>query len=185
MARVLEMVLKSFGELADRQVEYWRGVLDGLGESPRLFSETYRDGSATAVARAYRIPQTTVEGLRSLRSETGASLYMMLLTCFKVLFRQEASKDDVCIEARMGNRARPQLRRLVGPCANVALLRTDLGGDPTFRELLERVRGSIQLMVNPGGQLLGGLRSRARAALGSCTADFRHRWKGETPGRWR
>lgn len=133
----------AFRELAEGQVQYWRGALDGLGESPRLFAGSYRDGEATAVARAYTIPQTTVEGLRSLRSETGATLYMMLLASFKILFRQDVAESDVCVEARMANRARPEMRRLIGPCANVALLRTDLGGDPTFRELLQRVRGTV------------------------------------------
>ena len=132
-----------YRKLVEQQLSYWRRTLEGLDEAPRLLAEQFRNPQTGGGARRYVIPQDIVRGLRDLGSQSGASLFAIVLTCFKMLFHQYTNATDVCIEVLVANRSRPETRRLIAPCANAALLRTDLSGNPTFRELLHRVSTTV------------------------------------------
>jgi amino acid adenylation domain-containing protein len=121
---------------------YWRGVLDGARavlelptDRPRPAMQSYRGANERrAVDAAF------VQGLRELARREGVTFYMLLLAAYDVLLARISGQDDVLVGTVVANRSRPELDGLVGFFANTLVLRTDLSGDPTFRELLGRVK---------------------------------------------
>ena len=65
---------------------------------------------------------------------------MTLLTAFQVLLYRYTGQEDVCVGAPIANRNRAELEALIGVFINTIVVRTDLAGEPTFRELLHRVK---------------------------------------------
>src|SRR5262249_6522462 len=70
----------------------------------------------------------------------GVTLFMMLLAAFKVLLYRYSGQEDIIVGTAIANRNSIELENLIGFFVNTLPLRTDLSGDPTFRELLARVR---------------------------------------------
>ncbi len=129
------------GEVLARQLAYWRRKLAG---APRLRLPTDRPRSAVQTARGATLPlrlaAPLVAALRAVCGQEGATLFMGLLAGFKVLLRASTGQDDVVVGSDIANRGRRELEGLIGFFVNSLVLRTDLGGDPTFRGLLARVR---------------------------------------------
>lgn len=131
------------GEVLERHVRYWKGQLGGVlptldlpTDRPRPPIQTYRGGSLTRV-----MPERLVDGLTALGREENATLFMALLAAFSgLLYRYSGQEDDIIVGAPIANRNKPEIESIVGFFVNVLSLRADLGGDPTFRELLTRVR---------------------------------------------
>src|SRR5262249_52107536 len=82
----------------------------------------------------------TAEGLRALARDGGATLSMTLLAAFAVVLGRYSDTADVPVGTPVANRNRAELEGLIGFFVNTLVLRTDLSGDPTFTELLGRVR---------------------------------------------
>ncbi len=80
------------------------------------------------------------ESLTALSRREGATLFMTLLAAFKALLYRYTGQRDIVIGTPVANRNREELEELIGFFVNTLALRTDFSGDPTFRELLERVR---------------------------------------------
>ena len=133
----------SYRQLAETQLRYWTQTLRGLGDSPRLLGERRISPGSSCPVRWFALPPGVIVGLRALRAKTGASLFVIALACLKVLIRRYTGSDDVFVQAPMAYRMRSETRRLIGPCYNFALLRSDLAGDPTLGELLESVRVAV------------------------------------------
>ena len=72
--------------------------------------------------------------------QEGATLFMTLLAAFKVLLHRYTSQDDLVVGTPIANRNRLETEGLIGFFVNALVLRTDLSGNPSFRELLRRVR---------------------------------------------
>ena len=130
------------GEVLEKQLHYWREQLQG---APALL-ELPADHSRPAVQshRGAHYPVTfsneLLEGLKELSRREGVTLYMTLLAAFKTLLFRHTNQDDVVVGSPIANRNRTELEGLIGYFANTIALRTDLSGNPTFRELLARVR---------------------------------------------
>ncbi|HEX6864210.1 MAG TPA: condensation domain-containing protein, partial [Thermoanaerobaculia bacterium] len=131
----------SGAELA-RQVAYWRErlgddppALDLPLDRPRPALQTYRGASATLV-----LPPDLAEGLRRTGLASRASLFMTLLAGFEVLLSRQSGQDDVLVGTPVAGRVRADVEDLIGFFLNTLVLRTDLSGHPTFRELLRRIR---------------------------------------------
>ncbi|HEX2202177.1 MAG TPA: amino acid adenylation domain-containing protein, partial [Longimicrobium sp.] len=130
------------GEALERQLAYWKGRLTGAPallelptDRPRPAVQTYR-GAEEAV----ELPAGLLERLETLGRGEGATLYMVLLGAFQLLLSKYAGTDDVVVGSPMAGRTRGEVEGLIGFFVNTLVLRTDLSGDPTFRELLGRVR---------------------------------------------
>ncbi len=129
------------GEVLAREIGYWNGKLSGIpfldirGDRPRppvqTFNGAYED---------FQIPPAVSRGLEALTQGEGASLFMGLLTGYKILFQRYTQQDDFGVGALIANRTRAEVEGLIGFFVNNLALRTDLAGAPTARELLQRVR---------------------------------------------
>jgi amino acid adenylation domain-containing protein len=139
------------GELA-RQLDYWRRQLADLPtlelptDRPRPLRPTYR-----AAASRFAVPPQVGERLAVLGRGEGATPFMTLLAAWSALLGRLAGEDDVAVGSAVAGRVRTELESLIGCFANTLVMRVDLGpdafapgsqegGDPTFRQLLARVR---------------------------------------------
>ncbi|WNG47516.1 amino acid adenylation domain-containing protein [Archangium minus] len=134
--------LEREGPALRRQLDYWKARLTGAPEvlelptdRPRPAVQTFR-GTTLPV----ELPAALVEELKALGRREGATLYMVLLAAFQTLLHRYSGQDDVCVGSPSAGRGRAELESLIGFFLNTLVLRTDLSGNPTFRELLGRVR---------------------------------------------
>jgi non-ribosomal peptide synthetase component F len=132
------------GEVLDAQLGYWRHRLAGAPPLLRLPVDRPRPPvqGTRGATRAWRLPAAAAHSLRALCRAEGATLFMGLLAAFKALLRAVCGQDDVVVGTDVANRGRREVEGLIGFFVNSLVLRTGLGGDPTFRELLGRVRAT-------------------------------------------
>src|SRR6185312_14187450 len=90
--------------------------------------------------RSMTVPRATLDAVRSLGREEGATLYMALLAAFQVLLHRYSGQDDFAVGSNVAGRPRPELEDLIGFFTNTLVLRVNLSGDPGFREVLRRAR---------------------------------------------
>lgn len=131
------------GGLYDEQLAYWRGQLAGapaLLELPTDFPRP-KARSHRGAAERLLIPKQVMDGLLALGKQESATLFMTLLAGFQLLLSRYSGQDDIVVGTPIANRTRSELEHLIGFFVNTLALRTDLSGDPSFRELLRRVRG--------------------------------------------
>src|SRR5215467_539763 len=128
------------GKTLENQLSYWKQQLAGAPASldlpidrPRPAIQSYHGANAFLHLR----PVLT-EGLQTLSRQEGVTLFMTLLAAFQVLLSRYSGHEDVVVGMPMANRGRPELEGLIGFFANTLALRTNLSGNPTFREVLER-----------------------------------------------
>ena len=95
----------------------------------------YRGGSVP-----FTVPAEVTDGLRVVARAQQATLFMVLLAGFKAVLARYAGTQDVVVGAPIAGRVRPEVEQLIGFFVNTLVLRTDCSGDPTFGELLGRVR---------------------------------------------
>jgi non-ribosomal peptide synthetase component F len=86
------------------------------------------------------LPEELSAALKTFSWHEGSTLFMTLLAAFKVLLYGYTGQEDLCIGTLVANRNRQEVEGLIGLFVNTVLLRTNLGGNPTFREVLRRVR---------------------------------------------
>jgi amino acid adenylation domain-containing protein len=123
-------------------VDYWREALrdappplELLADRPRRPSRALRRGAShTAV-----LSRSLADALESLAARQDATLYMVLLAAFQLLLMRHSGAADVVVGTPVAGRARAGLDGVIGLFSNIVPLRVDVGGDPTFRELLARV----------------------------------------------
>ncbi len=128
-------------DLLDAALECWRERLAGL-EPLELHTDHPRPavpGSAGARARRH-VPAGTLAALHRLAEAHDATLFMVVAAALTAVLHRYTGQSDVALGAAVANRARPELEQLAGFFVNTVVLRTDLAGDPTFAELLARVR---------------------------------------------
>jgi amino acid adenylation domain-containing protein len=130
------------GAVLDAQMAYWRTHLAGAPpmlklptDRPRPRVQSFRGGRVT---RTWAAPLAT--GVRELSRREGVTLFMTLLAGFQALLARYTGERDICVGTPIANRTRVEVEGLIGFVINTLVLRTDLSGDPTFRELLRRVR---------------------------------------------
>ncbi|HEU0077840.1 MAG TPA: condensation domain-containing protein, partial [Longimicrobiaceae bacterium] len=130
------------GETLERQVGFWKDTLAGIPpllevpvDHPRRVGQSARAG-----LHAFALPPGAARGLRELARREGATLFMTLLAGWQALLGRWAGQDDVVVGSPIAGRNRREVEGLIGFFVNMLVLRADLGGDPTWRELLGRVR---------------------------------------------
>ncbi|HEV2145827.1 MAG TPA: amino acid adenylation domain-containing protein [Longimicrobiaceae bacterium] len=130
------------GEVLEAQLAFWREELSG---APSLLElPTDRPRTRAPDARGERAPfglsAEVTSGLRALSVREGATLFMTLLAGWQLLLSQYAGVEEVCVGTPVAGRTRLETEGLIGLFINTLVVRTELSGAPTFRELLGRVR---------------------------------------------
>ncbi len=131
------------GELLKTQLNYWKQQLSG--DLPILQLPTDRPrptvASFTGTKQYFTFSKTLTEALNKLSQQEEVTLYMTLLAAFNTLLYRYTEQDDILVGSSIANRNRAELEGLLGLFVNTLVLRNDLSGNPSFRELLSRVRG--------------------------------------------
>lgn len=132
------------GDILDKQQAHWREQLATPYrplplplDRPRPEKETFHGNT---IKLRYTPQQTTA--LKKLSQQNGTTLFVTLLTAFQALLAGYSNRQDIIVFTT-GGLNRPELKKLVGLFGNPLPLRTDLSGQPTFRELSGRVRQTI------------------------------------------
>ena len=134
------------GETLDRQIDYWRSKLEGLGDLLDLPTDRTRPAvqSFRGAGLPVRLGVDLVSRLQRLVRAGDATLFMTLLAGFQALLGRYARAHDVAVGSPIANRNRAELEPLIGMFVNTLVLRIDLTprdrGPLTFAALLERVR---------------------------------------------
>ena len=129
------------GETLAAQLDYWKRQLAG---APPLDLPTDHARPALPAYRgateAFTLPPGLFEALERLSRREGATAFMTLVAAFQLLLARYSGQDDISIGTPVANRSTAEVEGLIGFFVNTLVLRTDLSGDPTFAELLKRVR---------------------------------------------
>ncbi|HEX2188170.1 MAG TPA: amino acid adenylation domain-containing protein, partial [Longimicrobiaceae bacterium] len=124
------------------QLAWWRERLAGAPPLLELPADRLRPRvpSFRGEQASARVPAGLADALRVLGREEGATLFMTVLAAFQALLCRWSGQEDVVVGAPVAGRARSETDGLVGCFINTLALRTDLSGDPAFREILGRAR---------------------------------------------
>ncbi len=129
------------GERWETQLSYWKKQLSNLQpfelptDHPRPSVQTFHGAH-----HSLSLSKDLVERLKKLSAQENASLYMAFLAAFKTLLLRYSGQEDIAIGSPVANRDRLEWEGIIGTFINILVLRTDLSGNPTFREVLQRVR---------------------------------------------
>jgi hypothetical protein len=125
-----------------RQINFWKKALEGMPEELMLPADrvrpavmSYRGGTV-----GLEVDAELHRGLLALSRRSGASLFMVLQAGLAALLSRLGAGEDIPIGTVVAGRSEAELEELVGFFVNTLVLRTDVSGDPTFTELVERVR---------------------------------------------
>jgi amino acid adenylation domain-containing protein len=125
-----------------RQLEFWRGALEGAPPLLELPVDRARPAvpSHGGALVPFSVDAATHEGLLGIAHEGGATLFMVVQAALAVTLSGLGAGRDLPIGTTTAGRSDEALHDLIGFFVNTVVLRTDTGGDPTFAELVERVR---------------------------------------------
>lgn len=162
------------GSAIHRQIEFWRNTLSG---APAEIDLPFDHAAPTVASYAgdsipLRLPQPLHQRLVALARESQASLFMVLQAALATLLSRMGAGEDIPIGTPVAGRSDHVLDELIGCFVNTLVLRTDVSGEITFKQLVERVRGTnIAAYANQDVpferlvEILNPPRSRARHAL--------------------
>jgi acyl carrier protein len=130
------------GDAIAGHLQYWKEQLHG---APRLLElPTDRPRPRIQNFRGARLSFTLdkplIDGLTSVGRQESCTLFMVLLAGFQTLLARRSGSEDIVIGSPIANRNRHEVEPLIGSFMNTLALRGDLSGDPTFLELLQRIR---------------------------------------------
>ncbi|MFN8596434.1 MAG: amino acid adenylation domain-containing protein [Anaerolineae bacterium] len=130
------------GEVLDQQLTYWKEQLANC--PPRLELPADRPRPATQTTHGaqvlFAVPPSVRDKLLQLSQQNDSTLFMTLLAAFQVLLYRYTGQDDLCVGTPVANRQRTETEPLIGFFVNTLVIRGDLSGQPSFRDLLQRVR---------------------------------------------
>jgi len=132
------------GAVLEEQLGYWKRKLEGAPALLDLPTDHPRPPSPSpeGAFQAITLAPAASERLKALSQREGATLFMVLLSAFKLLLHRYTGQHDIVVGSPVAGRTRAEVEGLIGFFINTLALRTDLSGDPTFPELVGRVRAT-------------------------------------------
>ncbi|MFZ2009516.1 MAG: amino acid adenylation domain-containing protein [Candidatus Sulfotelmatobacter sp.] len=130
------------GDVLDRHVSYWRERLAGIPAVLELPTDRPRPPvqGFRGARESFVLSKSLSESLKELSEREGATPFETLLAAFQTLLSRYTGQTDIVVGAIVPGREGVGADRLIGLFAHTVLIRTDVESDPTFRELLRRVR---------------------------------------------
>ena len=130
------------GDVLQSQLDYWRRQLDGAPPvlelpiaRPRVAVQTFR-----GARESHLLPSSMSIAIDKLSRQEGVTPFMVLLAAFQILLSRYTGQHDIVVGTPIAGRGRIEIEELIGFFVNTLVLRTDLSGNPSFAELLRRVR---------------------------------------------
>jgi amino acid adenylation domain-containing protein len=129
-------------EILDEHLAYWRHQLAGIPDMLQLPTDHLRQAAISSQSSMCQIvlPCTLIQALQQLSQQQAVNLDMILVAAFQTLLYRYTGQEDVVIGTVTPARLRAETEEMIGACENMLVLRTDLSGQPSFAQLLERVR---------------------------------------------
>lgn len=130
------------GKRLQEQLTYWKQQLSGELPVLELSTDYPRPPvqSFRGARQSFAFPKVLSDALKRLSQQEGVTLFMTLLAAFNALLHHYTDRNDLIVGTDIANRSRAELKNAIGFFVNQLVLRTNLSGNPTFRELLGRVR---------------------------------------------
>ncbi len=126
----------------ERQLNYWKQKLSGAPallefptQRPRPARQSHRGQTL-----GFAFSRALLERLHGLCRAEGVTLFMLLMSAFQVMLCRYTGQEDLVVGSLIANRTHVEIENLLGFFVNTLIMRTDLSGKPTFREVLKRVR---------------------------------------------
>ncbi|MDF5723371.1 MAG: amino acid adenylation domain-containing protein [Rhizonema sp. PD37] len=130
------------GEILQRQLNYWQKQLAELPALLELPTDLPRPSVQSFKGRSIflELNQDLTQKLKRISQESGTTLFMTLLTAFTLLLSLYSRQEDIVVGSAIANRNHREIEPLIGFFVNTLALRTNLQGNPTFLQLLQRVK---------------------------------------------
>jgi acyl transferase domain-containing protein/acyl carrier protein len=130
------------GEVLEAQLSYWKKQLAGSPALLALPTDRPRPKvqNFAGASQSFSLPPSLIAALRRLSSQERVTMFMTLLAGFQALLHRYTGEDDIVVGSPVANRHRREIEPLIGFFVNPLVLRTDLSANPTFKDLLARVR---------------------------------------------
>jgi amino acid adenylation domain-containing protein len=130
------------GDLLETQLAYWKQQLAAAPAVLALPTDHSRPSvlAGPCARQTFLLPPSLAAALTSLGRQEHATLFMTLLAAFQTLLSRYTGQEDLCVGAPAADRRYTGTEQLIGCLVNTLVLRADLTGDPSFRELLRRLR---------------------------------------------
>ena len=130
------------GEVLAGEVAYWKGQLQGAPAVLELPTDRPRPAARSyeGAVEKFSLPEELSGKLKELSQREGVTLFMTLLAAFQVLLARYSGQKDVVVGTPIAGRTRTEGEAVIGLFVNTLALRVDVSGEPSFREVLARVR---------------------------------------------
>jgi len=130
------------GEMLNVQLSYWKNKLTGSPSILELPTDRPRPAVQTfhGAVEAFHFPKNLSDAVKILSTEHGCTLFMTLLTAFKIILFRHSGQEEILIGSPIAGRNREEIEGLIGFFANTLVLRSDLSGNPAFLDVLKQVK---------------------------------------------
>ncbi|MEH2438441.1 MAG: amino acid adenylation domain-containing protein [Nostoc sp.] len=130
------------GEILQTQLSYWKQQLEGMPPALQLPTDRPRPAVQTShgAQQSIQLSEAVIKELKAIARQQGITLFMLLLAAFQTFLYRYTGQDDIAIGTPIANRNREEVKGLIGFFVNTLVLRADMSGNPTFDELLTRVK---------------------------------------------
>jgi amino acid adenylation domain-containing protein len=130
------------GKFLEEQLEYWGKQLAGCPPALNLPTDFVRPAYQNYQGRTefFTLPTEIADGLNALSKQADVTLFMIFLSALQTLLARYSRQDDICVGTPIAGRNRAETEPLLGFFINTLVLRADLADNPTFQELLRRVK---------------------------------------------
>jgi len=129
------------GELLNKKIDYWKKKLEGVTplQLPADFARPVVQSTRGSVV-SFKVENDLLAKLKLLSQQQGTTLFMTLLSAFKVLLHNYSGQQDICVGTSIAGRQQEEIEGLIGFFINTLALRSDVNHNLSFTDLLQKVK---------------------------------------------